>query len=221
MLLRTLKTLFSVSLMIGVLGCSTHWREADVSEQQLEAAINDISANASSTGGGDTSQVLALKDDPSSIVYYAEAPGSMGSVANLIGITDFSFLGSGFDLWYGNITAARVIFVDLPSTTGRQDGLILGLQSSALGSSTQTVTNGDGTTSTVAGFTYFAFTGTGSINGGEFSAQMQGGGTVIVRTTDVSDGDLDGVIQLRFYAADQSGNEVYIGKISTLAGFGS
>jgi hypothetical protein len=199
-----------VSVAVSVLGCSTHWREADVSEEQLQAALDDISAGTSNVGGGDTSQVLALKDDAAAIVYYAEAPGSMGSVANLIGITDFSFLNSGLDIWYGNITAARVIFIDLPTASGRQDGLILGLATS---SSAQTTA--------ASGFTYYSFTGNGSIGGGEFSAQMQGGGTVIIRTTDVSDGDLDGVIQLRFYAADQSGNEVYIGKISTLAGFGN
>lgn len=216
MLLQTLKTLFSVSVAVSVLGCSTHWREADVSSAQLQAAIDDISTGAANVGNGDASQVLALKDDPTSIVYYAEAPGSMGSVANLIGITDFSFLNSGLDIWYGNITAARVIFIDLPTASGRQDGLILGLATTS-----QTTTAADGTAQMTPGFTYYSFIGSGSIDGGEFTAQMQGGGTVIVRTVDVSGGDLDGVIQLRFYAADQSGNEVYIGKISTLAGFGS
>lgn len=184
-------------------GCSNHWREGDaqISGEEMLQILGEVQTG-SSLMGGNVSQVLQLKDDPATAIYFADAPGSLGPVASVLSLFNFEFLGQP-DLAWDSITQARVFFLDRPADGGRQTGLIIGIGV------------GGGSLS------YYGFSGTGSIENGEFVAQLSGGQkNITLRSYDIEGGDLSGTIQLQVYDVDAAGNERYIGKFSTLVGFG-
>lgn len=196
-------SIFSVSL----LGCSNQWREMDVefSSQEVLSMLGEVQTG-SSFGGTQMSEVLAMKDEPGTAIYFAEASaanpnGPMGSVHSVISLTNFSFMGMP-ELIRNMIEETRIFFLDqLTGGGGHRAGLIIGIKK-----------GGEGT------FSYNAFVGTGSISDEELSITMQGGsGSIIVRSMDLDGDDLMGIIQLKVW--DLSAGESYIGKFSTLAGF--
>lgn len=191
-------------LATAVVGCSNHWREVDhdISSEEVMAMLNEV-GGGQGFGAGDLTTALNLKDDPATAIYFADAPSSLGPVASVVSLMNFDFLGLP-DLWWGAIAQARVFFMDTPTDSGRQAALIIGLD------------QGSGT------FSYHALSGSSTIDGREFVAELSGGGQtrLVLRSFDVQDGDLAAVIQLKAYDHDSSGNERYIGKFSTLVGFG-
>ena len=204
--MKTWTRKFIIVTCLLLAACSQEWREADagLTGDEMLLFLDEVSVSASSNNG--VSQALAYKDDPNTTIFYADAPGPLGKMPELLALEDLDFLGTGQDLYYGNIRLARIFFLDSPSTTDRQDGLIFGI---ALD---------DGQ------YKYYGFSGQGTINtDGLFEAKLTGdnGNRVTIRSWDTEGDELNGVIQLRVYEYDSAGNEYYIGKITTLVGYGS
>ena len=194
-----------IAACLATAACSQEWREGDagLTGDEMLSMLDEANQASSSSSGG-VANALAYKDDPNTTIFFADAPGPLGEVREVLALDDMDFLGTGQDLWYGNIKFARVFFLDSPGPSDRQDGIVFG------------IAQDDGQ------YRYYGFSGQGAINGGQFEATMSdaSGHRVTVRSWDTDGDDLTGVIQLRVYEYDGSGNEYYIGKITTLVGFG-
>jgi hypothetical protein len=197
-----------LALTLAILtGCSNQWREADaeITPEEMMAMLDEVqSAQGQSLVSGDVSTALAMKDEPGVAIFFADAPGPLGPVASVLSIGDFNFIGQS-GLSYSGISEARIFFFDNPTSGGRQNGLILAIKQADGGS-----------------FSYYGFTGNSSIEDGEFVAVLGSNGQekLVLRSFDVDGDDLAGVIQLQVYEIEAGGNERYIGKFSTLVGFG-
>jgi hypothetical protein len=178
-----------------------------LSAEDVQKIISEIEQSAgASSGSGNLSEALALKDDPNATVYYADAfprtkdgPAPTGAVSNILGFFNFDFLGQS-DIGFKNISEARVLFFDAPQASGpRQASLVIGMKLSGNDS-----------------FTYYAFRGQGEIRDDVYEAFLEGGAgqPIIVRSYDIDSG-LASVIQLKVFS--ESGN--YLGKIATLNGY--
>jgi len=191
--------------VVGGVGCSNQWREADpqISADEMWSMLDEVeSAQGASGSSGSISEALQYKSEASTAIYFADAPGPLGPVASILSFTDFSFLGISQITSFRQIQAARVFFLDTPTEAGRHAGLVIGIQQ---GSDVQ----------------YVGFSGSASFSGSTYTATLNGpSGSVVLRSLDVQSGDLKPVIQLKVYV-DTGGGERYIGKISTLVGFGS
>lgn len=194
-------------LMAGLnVGCSNQWRTTNpgVSSAEVMSMLGEIaSTNASQSGS--VGAALALKDDPATSVYFAEAENAgpknispMGTVQSILSFYNFAFLGLS-DLTRDQITGTRVFFLDKIIEGGHETGLIVAIKRGS-----------DGT------FNYYGATGRGTVDSGEFWTEMQGdGGSFGLSSYDVDGSDLLETIQLRMYDA----NGAYNGKFSTLFGF--
>lgn len=194
-------------VLLAPTGCSNQWREADaeITAEEMTAMLDEVqSAQGQSLVGGDVNQALAMKDQPGVAIFFADSPGPLGPVASVLSIGHFDFIGQS-GLTYSSISEARIFFFDNPVAGGRENGLIIGIKQADGGS-----------------FSYYGFTGNSTISDGEFVAVMSSGGQekLVLRSFDVDDDDLAGVIQLQVYDIDANGSERYIGKFSTLVGFG-
>jgi hypothetical protein len=189
-----------------VTACSQEWREGDagLSGDEMMSLLDEAqSGNAYADSG--VTQALAYKTDPNTTIFFADAPGSMGPVPGVLALTDMSFLGSGGEqLSQYTVQAARIFFIDSPSLEDRQNGLVIGVTA-------------DG-----GAMKYYGFSGQGHVDGDLFEATLTGaaGTRVTLRSWDTDDGQLQDVIQLRVYEYDGAGNEIYIGKFTTLVGYG-
>lgn len=205
-----MKILISMALIAGgLMGCSNQWRETDpgVSPAQVQSMLSEVSSSAAATGGGGISQAMAIKDDPATAIYFAEAENTggdsispMGTVQSIISLYNFSFLGLN-DLTRDQIQGTRIFFLVQKLGDGSFNcGLIIGIKRAG----------GDGN------FSYYGLSGVGSINDGEFAVKMTGdsGEAIQVTSFDVDEGDLLETIQLKVW--DSMGN--YNGKFSTLFG---
>lgn len=195
-------TLAAIALLASV-SCSSRWREADsdIDDTVVMTSLAEL-GDTGAAGAGGLADVLALKDQGSSI-YYAEAPGSLGYVGNVLSLVDFTFLGAPQGTIANQISNARIFFFDLPTTSSREVGLIVGVK---MGSDT---------------FSYSVWKGTAASNNGKYEATLQGSSSnIVLRSYDIDQDDLTSVIQLRVYVIEADGQESYIGKFSTLIGFG-
>ncbi len=201
-----MKTLSLLLFAMLSAACSNQVRDTGgIDSERMTTALSEISVT--SAGGGDIQTALAMKDQPGVRIYYAESSGPqspMGPVASIISLTYFDFLGAPGLAWSA-FEEARVFFFDLPSETGHQNALIVGLRKAG-----ETQIN------------YSGFTGVASFGDSDMTVTLQEGGVdkVVLRSNDVEDGDLKQVIQLLVWDIDSSGTELYNGKFSTLIGFG-
>lgn len=197
------KGLKAFLLVIGVLvsACSTQWRDAslDVSSDDVASML----AEAQGTSGQSTTSTSMFPYSAQAVVYFGNAPSSLGPVPSFLSLMDFSFLGAGQDIWYGNVQQARVFFLDYSHDSSDDVELIFGLD-------------------TGSGFSYYTFTGQGGVDRGLFDATLTGpnGQEIIVESYDVTDDVLADTIQLKVYAVGAGGDASYVGKISTLVGYG-
>lgn len=198
------------SLILFLSGCSQHTRTADVEfdpQQILESLDQHISEFSESGSNGDIADLSELREAEGVRIYYATSHGErgpgLGPVESVFSFADFSFIGESFD--FSAVTEGEAYFLDLPTESGHENVILF-------------VLTIDGETRRYV---------LSNLNGGErgqlsdtdFITVLEGaGGTVGVQTFDVSGGDIDGVIQLRFFI-DQDGENVQIGKISSLVGF--
>lgn len=194
--------------MAAITACSNQWRDTDpgVSGEEVLSMLGEV-ASSSSLGGGTLSQALAMKDDPATAIYFAEAENSgggtispMGTVQSILSFYNFAFLGLN-DLNRDQIAGARVFFLDQKTADGVHNcGLIVAIKRA-----------GEAT------FSYYGFTGQGSVNEGEFDVTMNGdsGTAFLLSSFDVDGTDLMQSIQLKMW--DSVG--AYNGKFSILFGF--
>lgn len=196
--MNAFRLLTCLIITVTVVACSNHWREANsgLTAQEMAVILAEVEQSSAQAGGsGSLTEALALKDDPNASIYFADAPSPIGQVPNVLGFFNYEFLGLG-DIGYRDISEARVIFFDAPQTDGsRLAALIIGIKQVG-----QDV------------FTYYAFSGTASIDGSDYEANL---GNIIVKSFDASEGGLDDVIQLKVY--EPGGG--YLGKVATLVGF--
>jgi hypothetical protein len=193
------------TLFLLATACSTQWRTSDpqVNQTDLMQWLSDAQS-ASATNASATGSEISTSDQ-SVTIFFADAPGPMGTVASVLAFQDISFLGPDAPA-LASVVATRVFFLDqINGPNGRQDELIVGVST-------------DGST-----YQYFKFYGSGSVDSGTFSVSFDdgNGGSFTLASDDVGDNDtLNGTIQLRALvaAADGSG-DVEIGKFSVLAGF--
>ena len=187
------------------LGCSNQWRDADaqITASEMLGFLNESATTSGS--GGDMATAQALSKDESAAIYFADGGGkSPWTVASAASLVDWSFLGSaGGGLWYGNISEVRVFLIDTFKATTPNAALIISIKKTG-----------------ETAFTHYAFTGSRGLGGSDYQAVLNNGSNrLVLRSTDVVDGDLDAVIQLKVFV-QSSGGEEYIGKFSTLVGFG-
>ncbi len=198
----------ALSVLLPIMwGCSNQWREAEagISPRELMHLLSEVqSQQDDSLTASDVNEALRLKDESDTAIFFASAPGPIGSVASVLSLTNFEFIGQASLSWR-EIVGARVFFFDRPTEVGRENALLIGICNSGSES-----------------FQFYGFSGTSSINDGEFEAVMSSGGLqkLILRSFDIDGAALSGVIQLRVYGFDSNGHERYIGKFSTLVGFG-
>jgi hypothetical protein len=185
--------------------CSYQWRDAtlDLSGEDVTAMLDEAQGASGQTVS--SGNVDAFKYRDQSVAYVGTAPSSLGPVPALLGLMDFSFLGAGQDVWYGNIEQARVMFLDYSHDGIDNVGLSIGLDM------------GDGK------FTYYNFSGDGGVDGGLFDATLTGpnGQQILLETYDVTGDVLADTIHLKVYAIDANGDGIYVGKIATLVGYGT
>jgi hypothetical protein len=188
-----MKRLALILLTLTLAACSNSWREGDSGRDPTEVAamLKEIQdAQAQGTANGDVSTALAHAD--TAVIYFADAPGSLGPVGSILSLSDYSFLGLTSQ---PTMQQVRVFFLD----NGADVSLIIGID------------QGQGS------FQYYAFTGTATYDGGVMEAQLQGStGSLIVQSDDVKGSTLNDVIQLSYFNAS-SGD--YIGMNSTLVGY--
>jgi hypothetical protein len=203
------KKLSLIFLVLVLSACSNQWREGDagLSSEKVGSYLDEAMAS-SSVSSFNASTMKSLRDDPNSAVFFAEAPGPLGTVASLLSLMDFSFLGTSNskDLWWGSFPYARVFLLDTPTSSGRKAVLILGLQ--------------EGSTSDL---TYHTFAGDSMISDGEYLAELydsSGHEKLALRSFDTDGDDMKTVIQIKVSDFNLSGQEQYIGKFSTLVGYG-
>lgn len=195
------KTIYLTLVMLFVVGCSNHWRKADVDSAQMWDDLNNIRQNVESLAAGNqgATTFFALMDDPNAAIYYASAPSGLGPVISVMSFSDFSFLGSDIaPLGYGDIAEARVAFIENGSQCALMVDMVL--------------------IDTTAKTRFYNCDTVPVVEDGMFSVQASSAdGQLVLYSTDVDkDGELNGVIQLK---VDQIGLG-NIGKFSTLVGFG-
>lgn len=204
-------------LLVTILtsSCSYQWREADagIDDQILFELIEEFKQSSGAAGG--MSSFLTLANNENASLYFAEGwsdqQGTMGPPASVLAILDFSFMGQSGDLSPLDMDMARAIFVDLKNESGEHENALL--IDFVLKGQTAHVTK-----------VFVSQRGNGIVNGEEFEVEMSesSGKRILVRSYDLVDGtdDLKGTIQLSLWDFDANNNEDFLGKISTLVGFG-
>lgn len=205
--MKTLAYFISTIILTVGIGCSNQYREtaSDISGDEVMQMLDQVSSATTSGTGSDNgiAEALSYKDASGTAIYFADAPGAMGKVPAVLALDTLEFMNPNEDLWYGNIQKARIFFLDAFDGSAHQNGLIIGVAKEG-----------------ASGYTYYGMSGEGSMEGDEFVTELKGpNGTLILRSWDTDGEDLTSVIQLRAYMVDSNGNEVYVGKISTLIGF--
>lgn len=223
--MRHTQKIFMLFALLVSTACSNQWRESDPGISagdmlSLLAEAQPTGGNVQSTGSGSDaiSAAMTLKDDPNTVIYFADAPGSSGPVSSVLGLGNMDFLNIGEGLSWQDFSQARIFFLDGFTTSGRQGILLLGLVQNGVAAPAADPTAAGAQTSA---FTYYGFQGSISVSGGTFTASLTGsnGAQINLHSDDVDGDQLMDVVQMRVYAVDGSGTEQYIGKFSTLTGF--
>lgn len=185
-----------VLTMLSVSSCAYRERSADAAidwetvRELLTAAEEKTGYVASSSTGSN------LSDDPNTTIYFFDAGAGLSAMRSIFAFKDLAFLNLPYSM--SDVEVARVFFMD-NSTSNPRNVLIVGI--GLYGSDTME---------------YYSFEGNGSVQDGEFTANLVGsGGNVIVSSYDTDVGELKSSIQLRVSNTDN----IPYGKFSILAGF--
>jgi hypothetical protein len=198
-----MKALLICTFLMLTSACSDRWRTSDpqISGTDVLSYLQAAQGTNATNVGGTGSEISTT--DANTQIFFADAPGPMGTVASVLAFDDLSWIGANApDL--STVTQARVFFLDNTSSGQHQDELIIGV----------------GTT-TGSDFQYFKFYGNGSVDSGQFQMSFTdgNGNTLALLSNDVDGDRLSGTIQLRAYTADSDGNLQFFGQFSVLAGF--
>lgn len=192
-----------ILVSLAIAGCSNQWREAtpDRTPEEVEQLLTEVqNAQGQGFAAGNLTSALQFRDEAD--IYFADAPSNVAQVANLVSFFSFDWLGgSAAGLSMGQISEARVFLLARYNGDQINTGLVIGLKAGN-------------------DFNYYSFDGLGDASDGEFVATLTGANSnILLRSYDVLDGELSDVIQLNVYQLDSGGNEIYLGKISTLIGY--
>lgn len=189
--------------VLALASCSRQWMDGNPTHTPAEVTSLLAEVQSAQSQGGSGDLTAALQNANTAVVYFADAPSDGITIPSLLSFGDFSFLGSNAESYvWGNISEARVFFLDQPTDSGEAVGLVVGINQGS-------------------GYSYYAFSGNGTIDGENFSATLTGGNgsQITVRSNDVNKGALASVVQLSVYQTDSGGNELYLGKFSVLFGY--
>ncbi len=203
------KIILVISALATALGCSRQWKEGSANLSGDEVIEKLQSLATSGAASGDSSSVYNfLIDQSDTNVYIGEGPSDMGPAHSIMSFVDYSLFSSqDADLSAFDLENATVVFLDGfdESKTRR---FVLALEYSVNGSSRSFKASDEG----------FSF------SKNKFEAQFTGnnGQKFLLRSYNLRDGEEDfgSFIQLKVFVLDGNG-ETYIGKFSTLAGYGT
>jgi hypothetical protein len=202
---KALNQFLTISLIFLSLGCSNQWREVDVDFDAAELDEVFTAASAESTDSV-RDQIVAMKEDSATAVYFATGPGALGPVVSIASLYSFAFLGSAeADIGYWDIDEVSVILLDRATNSGHEVGFVFRYK---LSGSSSYVTH--------------MFMGSADMSGKKYRAVLTNNGqnVLALESFDVVDGDLAPVIKLKAYDFDAQGNEMDNGQFSTMVGFG-
>ena len=200
-------TILVLTCALGFAGCSNQWRDdgLEISSEEMLTMLDEVKgAQSASVNGNSLNEALSLRDDPSVVIYFADARDSGRSAVSVASLVSYGFLGEP-NLGWDQVADVRVFYLNTVSTSGSRDGLIVGLKKVG-----------------ATAFTYYGLTGYSEFNDDMFESvlSMNGQERLVLRSFDVEDGDLAPVIQLKAFEVGSNGSETYIGKFTSLVGFG-
>ncbi len=206
------KIILILALSFASSACSYQWMESDsgASADEVIGLLNDILGEVSAANaGGSLQEFIEIKDNPNSTIYFAFGPGEMGSVASISSLVRYDFMGpGGQDIFFDNIEEVKIFFAYVPEYAGNKAALLIQLKVA-----------GQASPITKA----FSAVIAPGMDGEEYVAILGEAGVekLVLRSYNVTDGDLEPVIQLRVSDFDSAtGLETENGKFSVLEGFG-
>lgn len=207
--MKSLRFLLITPVLLLSLACSTQWRDADdqLVAEDVVFEVNNMMSDTQLAGKSDSSYFAELFESETSSIYFGmshmgEGFTPLGPPWSLLSLTDFTVLGAP-DIGALDLEVVRIAFVDdLP--TGRA---ALAIGYSTLGS-TNFKTQ------------FFSASSTPFMEDEELVIVF--GDKLVLKTWDVDESEeLLPVVQFRVYSINSQGQEVFIGKISTLVGYGA
>ncbi len=205
-------TVISLIAVFAAIGCSNQYRTAELglSGAEVMQRLTQIENETVGTSGGNSiiQKFFQLVQTPGASIYFADGPSPLGPVISVFSMASFDFLGQELATRsFADITNVQIAFVDLNATSGRDCALMMDF---TLADSSQ-ITR------------FFACSQAPDASSGEYLAVLEDslGTQIVLRSFDVDQNqELNGVIQMKLSDIDPAGNERYIGKFSTLVGFG-
>ena len=200
------------SAIVSLSACSNQWRETDesVSDEQAFQLYDDINVNGVRSN---SALFNDLRNDESSVIYYAESGEAFGEAKSVMSFSDLGFLGGsygvGTNVFDVDLQYAGVILVDAFSSNGERNfALMLKLQ-----------------TANSQSPEYYTFVSNNySLSDKKFEVafDLQDGTTLLLRSFDVDQdtkGELAPSIHIKAFIIE-NGQEFSIGQFSNLRGFG-
>lgn len=223
------QSLLAISFLCNFLftvGCSNQWREgsSNVSSSQIDSYFSEMQqASGQAVGDSAISQAMELLESASTTVFFAEGKREDPEwpLAAAFAFNDVAPITDGQLTGAQSVSGVRVFFLDNTSSSERQNVLIVGIAASGAPQPANDSFDSGATPVPSTQFQYYGFSGSGIMQDDEFSVRMtssSGHTDIVLRTTDVLEGEFDAVIQIQVYMVDDEGFEVYIGKFSTLVG---
>lgn len=208
--MKRVRWTFWMAMVASLVGCSTQWRESDpgIDATTLFEIIDEALPQASASSSGSSAQdfLAIVKDDIGSTIFFAEGPGSMGSAQSILAFYhDLTLFGKPNRTREEVQSVVVMLAEGYKSETGPLSYALL----------VDIVFNdGERSISTFSSIEERQFVDK------EFTVTLRGTtGDILIRSLDVSDGELKKVIQLQVYQQNQSGEYLEFGKFSTLVAF--
>lgn len=209
--MKLVRLLLLTPLLLTSLACSTQWRDADdgLEAEDVLFEVDSMLSDTQLAGKGDSSLFRELYLSETSSIYFGlsdlrtgETP--LGPPWSLLSLTDLSILDAP-ELGALDMERVKIALVDdVPSGQAA-----LAISYSEFGASTANLKT-----------RFFAATVTPYVENEELVIVF--GDNLVLKTWDVDDNEeLMPAVQFRVYSYDSAGNEIFIGKISTLVGYGA
>ncbi len=204
--------------LASVFGCSERYRDADTgySAEEIEGFLRDIGGRASLQGTG-ASSIKTMINDPSTSTYFAGSFKATGdhkpSMGPIEAVTPVEFPELGIKLGLNDIQDIHVFFLDQIGTDGRYNhGFIFDIQSASGGAFTAYTWANDST----SGLAPSSVDDEGIF---EVSFSLEDGKTLILRSDDTTEGELNDVVQFELLIDDGTSEPYFIGQVSSMVGF--
>jgi hypothetical protein len=202
----------------SLLGCAERYRDADDGHnaQEVDQLFESLRNRTATQGVNALSQAVALKDDPTTDIYFAESYPTVAGVMAPMGppaaVTPVDFPELGLNIGIDQIKNIQVFFLNEIDGNGRHNhALVMNIDDGSGSPPLFAAANTDGTGDDES---YVD-------DDGVFHAsfRLDSGVTLNVESDDTEDGELANVIQLRLYIDNGQEAPYFIGKISSLIGY--